>query len=88
MSDSDEVFTVRCRPQALRQFQECVTEGTPDRPHAVHRELGELELHLCNCGYASGWRPVGELPLASDFIMEHWANRGDTGTWQDEVRTS
>lgn len=62
---SDEVFTIPCRPRTMRQVMECTTQ------HAVHRELTELAHFSCNCGYSSGWVPVGTLPLASDFIEQH-----------------
>jgi hypothetical protein len=68
---SDEVFAVPCRPQTMRQVLECTTSGTPDSPHWMHRKLTGLAHYSCNCGYSSGWVPVGTLPLASDFIDAH-----------------
>lgn len=72
---SDEVFTVPCRPRALRQTRECTTPGTEDAPHAMHRELTGLAHYSCNCGYSSGWVPEADLPLASDFIDAHMPDR-------------
>lgn len=68
---SDETFALVCRPQTLRQVRECTTQGSTDKPHAVHRELTPLAHYLCNCGYSSGWVPEDTLPLGSDFIAEH-----------------
>lgn len=58
-------------PHTFRQVQSCT--GTE---HAMHRELTDLALYFCNCGYSSGWVPADTLPQPSDFISAHrpyWA---------------
>lgn len=65
-----ETFATPCRPQTLRQVQECVPQDVSGT-HAVHRRLTDLVHYVCNCGYSSGWVPVDTMPLASDFIEQH-----------------
>lgn len=67
---STETFTVPCRPQTLRQVEECVPPADGNA-HAKHQNLTELALFSCNCGYSSGWMPVDRLPSAVDFIRLH-----------------
>lgn len=41
------------------------------KEHATHRELTDLRLFYCNCGYSSGWKNLSELPDATEFLRDH-----------------
>lgn len=66
----DEVFMAPCRPTATRQMVECITPDG-EGAHGVHRKLTELVHFMCNCGVSTGWVPVDEAPVTTDFLEEH-----------------
>lgn len=66
-------------PHIVRQVKSC--DG---REHATHRDLTDLALFYCNCGYASGWVDVSTMPQYSDFIRDHLPP-GATWSWPKEA---
>lgn len=54
-----------CEPHTIRQSRLC------DGEHAVHRDMTDLVLYYCNCGYSSSWQKLEDMGPPADFIKDH-----------------